>query len=161
MTHKIRIEGVRLRFAAAHFATFGGKLEPLHGHNYSVTAEIEGSLTPDSWVVDFSDAKRIVRQMCERLDHKLLVQTSPLLKVAYDEGDLHLRFDDRRYVIPRSDVVILPIDNTTAERLAELFAGELAARLQEVGMRNVMSITAGVEEMPGQSGWFTQSIDRA
>jgi 6-pyruvoyltetrahydropterin/6-carboxytetrahydropterin synthase len=161
MTHKIRIEGVRLRFAAAHFATFGGDLEPLHGHNYSVTAEIEGRLTPDSWVIDFSDAKRIVRRICERLDHKFLLQASPLLSVAHSPGELHVTFADRRYVFPTSDVAVLPIDNTTAERLAEMFAQEIAGKLQESGVANVMSITVGVEEMPGQSGWFTLTIDNS
>jgi 6-pyruvoyltetrahydropterin/6-carboxytetrahydropterin synthase len=156
MTHKIRVEGQRLRFAAAHFATFGGDLEPLHGHNYSVTAEIEGTLTADSWVIDFSDAKRIVRSLCKQLHHKLLLQAdSPHLQITTGPTECEVRFNDRRYVFPAADVIHLPIDNTTAERLAEWFAGQLAEKLSQTRVHNVMSITVGVEEMPGQSGWFT------
>ena len=48
MTYRITLEQNTLRFAAAHFATFGGDCEPLHGHNYGVTLELAGSLTRES-----------------------------------------------------------------------------------------------------------------
>ena len=50
MQYRVRVERNKLRFAAAHFATFGGECEPLHGHNYAVSIEVEGSLTDDAWV---------------------------------------------------------------------------------------------------------------
>ena len=34
----VTVEGIRLKFAASHMATLGDDLEPLHGHNYIVTA---------------------------------------------------------------------------------------------------------------------------
>jgi 6-pyruvoyltetrahydropterin/6-carboxytetrahydropterin synthase len=51
MSHRITLERNTLRFAAAHFTTFGGECEPLHGHNYAVLVEIEGDLTvtPGCW----------------------------------------------------------------------------------------------------------------
>jgi 6-pyruvoyltetrahydropterin/6-carboxytetrahydropterin synthase len=159
MSYRISVERNRLRFAAAHFATFGGDLEPLHGHNYQLMVEIEGSLTPDSWVVDFGDAKRLVRDLCHRLDHKFLLATaSPHLAVSHNADSYEITFGDRRYIIPEADVAPLDIDNTTAERLAEWFASRLAAKLAELGADNVMSISVGVEEMPGQAGWFTLRI---
>ena len=39
----VTVESVRLRFAAAHMATIGGELEPLHGHNYEVRARVDGA----------------------------------------------------------------------------------------------------------------------
>ena len=42
---KVKVEGGNLRFSSAHFITFGGKCERLHGHNYGVLVEIEGTLT--------------------------------------------------------------------------------------------------------------------
>jgi hypothetical protein len=74
------------------------------------------------------------------------------------DGQVLISFGERCYAIPAADVERLPIDNTTAERLAEWFAGEIATRLPDIGMRSVMSITVGVEEMPGQSGWFTRRM---
>ena len=157
MTHRITLERNTLRFSAAHFTTFGDECEPLHGHNYDLFVEIEGDLTDDSWVVDFSDAKRIVAAICKQLDHHFLLPLrSRDLKIEERQDEYEIIFADRRYVMPRSDVVGLPIDNSTAERLAEWFAGQIADGLHALGATNVKRVTVGVEEAPGQAGWFTQ-----
>ena len=72
MGWKVRVEGSGLRFSAAHFTTFEGQCEPLHGHNYAVTVEVEGALTEDSWVVDFSRLRKMARRLCDELDHRSL-----------------------------------------------------------------------------------------
>lgn len=159
MSHRIRLEGAGLRFAAAHFATFRGECEPLHGHNYALVVEIGGELTEDAWVLDFSDGKRIAADLCGELDHKFILQrNSRELAVSDEAGSMEIRFRERRYVLPTEDVVSLPIDNSTAERLAEWFAGRLRAQLQELGARNVRSISVGVAEAPGQSAWFHLNV---
>jgi 6-pyruvoyltetrahydropterin/6-carboxytetrahydropterin synthase len=153
-TYRVALERNRLRFAAAHMATLAGDLEPLHGHNYALFLEVTGELTPDSWVVDFSDLKRIGRQVCAELDHKFLLQgTSQLLSV--DRGDeIRMTFADRTYVFPRGDVVELPIDNTTAERIAEWIGTRVIEALREGAFSNITGLRVGVEEAPGQSGWW-------
>ena len=156
MPHKITVERNTLRFAAAHFATFEGQCEPLHGHNYEVTIEVQGELTEDSWVIDFRLVKEIVRGVCKELDHKFLLQRdSKALTVDEGMSNWKVRFLERGWVFPKSDVLPLPIVNTTAERLAQYFAGRLRAALAERGASNVTAITVGIEEMPGQAGWFT------
>jgi 6-pyruvoyltetrahydropterin/6-carboxytetrahydropterin synthase len=157
MPHRISIERNTLRFAAAHFTTAGGECEPLHGHNYDVMVQIDGALSEDAWVVDFAVAKRIVRRLCKELDHRfLLAALNPALRVDETDEDMTIgTSDNRRYVIPRGDIAALEIDNTTAERLAEWFARRIAVELAAAGAANVTSITVGVEEMPGQAGWFT------
>ena len=155
MPHKIIVERNTLRFAAAHFTTFAGQCEPLHGHNYDVTVEVEGELTEDSWVVDFSELKSMTRALCQELDHKFILQReSRALKIDEGKSNWKVRFQERGWVFPKSDVVSLPIDNSTAERLAEWFAGRLREELASRGATNVTSIAVGVEEMPGQSGWW-------
>jgi len=159
VSHKISIEGSTLRFAAGHFATFDGDLEPLHGHNYQVSVEIAGSLTADAWVLDFGWAKEAVGAICKELDHKFLLQRdSRELVIEQASASYVITFGGRRYVMPVGDVVPLPIDNTTAERLAEWLAGRIAESLAEVGQSNLDSITVGVEEAPGQSGWYTEAL---
>ena len=74
MEYRVRVERNRLKFAAAHFATFDGQCEPLHGHNYAVTLEVAGTLTDDAWVCDFGRLKKIGRAICDELDHKFLLQ---------------------------------------------------------------------------------------
>ena len=155
MTYRITLECNTLRFAAAHFATFDGDCEPLHGHNYRVTLELAGSLTQDSWVLDFSEAKRLARGVCKELDHRFILQAeSRVLTIARSETAYEVGFGDRRYVIPRADVAALPIDNSTAERLAEWFAGRVVAELAARSVTNVEMVTVGIEEAPGQTGWY-------
>lgn len=160
MPYRISIERNTLRFAAAHMATFGEETEPLHGHNYDVIVQIDGALSADSWVIDFGEAKRLVRGICRELDHRLLLAAlSTAMRMDNQDGVVTIQTNaDKRYVIPRSDVAILEIDNTTAERLAEWFAGRIAGALAEAGASNVTAITVGIEEMPGQAGWFTAEL---
>jgi 6-pyruvoyltetrahydropterin/6-carboxytetrahydropterin synthase len=159
MSYRITLERNTLRFAAGHFTTSGGECEPLHGHNYDVFVQIDGELTPDSWVVDFSEAKSIVRGLCQELDHRFLLQaSSTMLSINVRDGVCEIDVKGRRYVFPAEDVVSLEIDNTTAERLAEWFASRLAAELARRGAGNVTSITVGIEEMPGQAGWHTRAF---
>ena len=162
MSYRITLERNTLRFAAAHFATFSGDCEPLHGHNYAVTLDLAGSLTPESWVLDFSEAKRIARAICKEMDHKFILQTeSRALVIARSDTAYEIVFRDRRYVMPLADVAALPIDNSTAERLAEWFAGRVADELAKRGVTNVQAITVGIEEAPGQTGWYSIDLSRS
>ncbi|TMF10641.1 MAG: 6-pyruvoyl tetrahydropterin synthase family protein [Chloroflexi bacterium] len=155
MTYRITLERNTLRFAAAHFTTFGGECEPIHGHNYDVFVEVEGELSADSWVLDFSETKRRVAAICEELDHRFLLPTkSRSLGIEERDGEYEIAFGDRRYVLPESDVAALPIDNSTAERLAEWLNVRIRAVLSASGASNVGRVTVGVEEAPGQAGWF-------
>ena len=156
VTRRVTVERNRLRFAAAHFATFLGECEPLHGHNYDVMVDVEGELTEDSWVWDFGDLKRLTKALADELDHKFVLQReSRVLTIVEGERDWEISYAERRYVFPKSDVAALPIDNSTTERLAEWFAVRLQAALAEQGADSIRRLTVGIEEMPGQAGWYT------
>lgn len=156
----VTVERVRLKFAAAHMATLGDELEPLHGHNYLVRARVEGDLTADRWVIDFSALKTYVREVCDFLDHHFLLQRdSSLLEIEERDASWAVRFGDRDYVFPKSDVVALPIENTTAELLAEYIAESVLGRLREHGHANIRRIEVDVEEMPGQAGGYARDIE--
>jgi 6-pyruvoyltetrahydropterin/6-carboxytetrahydropterin synthase len=157
MKYKISVERNTLRFAAAHLTTSHGQAEPLHGHNYDLLVEIEGDLSEDAWVIDFGELKTICQALCQQLDHRfLLPRDNPALEVSDLDDAWQIAAGDRRYVIPKSDVCLLPLDNPTAERLAEWFCHRLADALAQRG--NITSITVGVEEAPGQAGWCTLSL---
>lgn len=137
-------------------ATFGGDCEPLHGHNYDVLIEIEGPLTTDGWVWDFGAVKRAARELAELLDHKFLLQArSDQLSIVEAPSSWTVSFGERSYTFPRSDVLPLPTINSTAECIAEWFAGELLTRLRAQGADHITRLTVGIEEMPGQAGWYT------
>ena len=152
MNYSVRVERNKLKFAAAHFATFEGQCEPLHGHNYAVAIEVAGTLTDDSWVCDFSTLKSLGKALCDELDHKFLLQRdSRVLEIDETATNWKIRFAGRGFVFPKADVLALPIDNTTAERLAEWFAARLRDGLRARGASNLATITVEVEEAPGQS----------
>ena len=159
MPYRVTVERNTLRFAAAHFATFEGRCEPLHGHNYDVLIEVEGELAEDGWVVDFGALKSLARAICRELDHKFLLQReSKTLTIDEGMSNWKVRFQERGWVFPKSDVLALPIENSTAEQLARWFAGRLRAGLAERGAANVTSLTVGIEEMPGQAGWWREEM---
>lgn len=162
MTYRISLERNTLRFAAAHFTVLGGDCEPLHGHNYAVMVEIEGALTPASWVIDFAEVRRLAAGICKEVDHRfILPTTNPALSISKGGGAYEIGYNGRRYVIPEQDVAPLPIDNSTAERLAEWFAGRLGAEIRARGATNVTRISAGIEEAPGQAGWYSMDLARS
>ncbi len=61
-------------FSAAHFlCDYHGKCENLHGHNYKVFAHAKGNtLDSGGMLFDFSILKKVLREVCEELDHKPL-----------------------------------------------------------------------------------------
>ena len=159
MPYKVTVERNTLRFAAAHFATFEDSCEPLHGHNYDVRVEVEGELTEVGWLVDFALMKSMTRALCQELDHKFLLQRdSKVLQIDEGMSNWKIRYQERGYVFPKADVVALPISNSTAEQLARWFAERLLAQLAERGATNVTSLAVGVEEMPGQAGWWREDF---
>ncbi len=156
----VTVEGVRLRFASAHMATLGDELEPLHGHNYEVRCRVDGALTSDQWVIDFSVLKRLVREACERLDHRFLLQTQSLvLRTTQTAEGWTVEHGTRRYVFPAADVAALPIENTTAELIAQWLWGQVAGELAASGGHgNLVRLAIDVEEMPGQAGGYAAML---
>jgi 6-pyruvoyl tetrahydropterin synthase/QueD family protein len=154
---QVRVEGIR--FEAAHFATFGGACEPLHGHSYEVAAEIEGALTEDSWVMDFGRVKAALRKLCAELDHRFVLQLqSRVLSIQAQGQAWHIQTPDgRSYVFPVQDVAALEIDNSTAERLAQYIAGRLWSAVSERGAEGISAVAVEVWEGPGQRASFRQT----
>lgn len=152
---KVKVEGGHLHFSSAHFITFGGKCERLHGHNYGVLVELEGTLNQDKLVFDFTILKQLTRELCRRLNHRfLLPMHNPHLQVTEQAESWEIRFGAKRYVFPREDVIALPIDNSTAERLAEYLCNELRASLATYPTTNLHTIMVGVEEAPTQMAYY-------
>jgi 6-pyruvoyltetrahydropterin/6-carboxytetrahydropterin synthase len=156
--YRIEVAKSELGFAAGHFITYGGgRCERLHGHNYRVGVQIAGRLNEDALVYDFVTLKRMVASLVADLDHRMLIQTeNRLLSVEADEGEVRVLHGERTYLFPRRDVALLPIENTTAELLAEYLAGQLMDEMG--GQANLTEIAVEVEESPGQSATFRQPL---
>jgi len=153
--HKIHVSKDYLIFCAAHFITYDGEAEPLHGHNYRVSVTVEGDLQTDQFVFNFVTLKRLMRQIVDQLDHRtLLPADNPHFTITRADGEITLRTHGRRYVLPESDCLLLPVPNTTAEMLAQYLAGQLRARLSEVP--HLRACELQVDEVQGQSAVYRE-----
>ena len=144
-----------LVFASAHFITMAGhRCEGLHGHNYRAHVTIEGELDQDTgWVVDFIEVRQIMRRLCGEIDHLVLLPLESRRIGVIVEGEIvEVAVDGQpRYVFPRRDCALLPIPNTTVERLAQLLADRLRAALDTLGAPGLTAIEMDIEENFGQS----------
>lgn len=144
-----------LKFSAAHFIAYKGFRENLHGHNYRVSVEVEGQLGADGYVVDFGVVKKIARELCGRLDERILIPAeSDVLTFREDDGQVFLQSETGHFSFPRGDCVILPIIHSSAEELARYLAAELRQRLHQLGVERVRAIQVGVEETTGQAAFY-------
>lgn len=128
---RVRMTKDYLVFSAAHFITFNGNVcERLHGHNYRVSAEVSGPLDENHYVVDFIALRDVLRAIVDELDHRVMLPTShPLIRVVADETSVEARFEERRWVFPRGDCMLLPVPNTTAELVGRYIGRRLWAEL--------------------------------
>jgi 6-pyruvoyl-tetrahydropterin synthase len=158
---KIVVEQGNLSFSAAHFITLEGYYEPLHGHNYSISAELTGTnLTSDSYVLDFSVVKKLLREFIDTVNHHFLLPLhNPHMSITEQEGEWEIRLTDgARFILPTASVSPLPVDNITAERLAEYFGKKLSAELAARNITNITSLTIGVAETEMQSAYYTINL---
>ncbi|MFT5285839.1 MAG: 6-pyruvoyltetrahydropterin/6-carboxytetrahydropterin synthase [Planctomycetota bacterium] len=154
----IEVEKEYLKFSSAHFLIFpDGTAERLHGHNYRVFVDIEAALGNAGLVIDFSLVKPVIREMVDELDEHWLVpgEHSELRATETDSGIVEVRYRERYYAAPAEDVLILPINNTSAENLASYLGRDLIARLSaRFSDLDVARLRFAVEETAGQRGVY-------
>ena len=151
-----------LVFSSAHFITFAGhRCEALHGHNYRARATVEGALDQETWFVfDFVVLKRLMKELCDEIDHKVLLPLeNPTIQVTEGSDTVDVAVDGKpRYRFPRIDCALLPVPNTTVEMLAELLAARLRVQLERMGARGLTAIEIEVEENFGQWAVYRDTL---
>ena len=159
---RVQVSKDYLVFASAHFITFRGhQCETLHGHNYRVGLAVEGSVEPETkFVLDFTVLKQIARRLVDEIDHKVLLpRLNP--KLAYREADDRIAVDyfgEPTYVFPRADCAMLPIENSTAEMLAQYLGSRVREELTRGGYRHLTLLETEVEENYGQSATYREAL---
>lgn len=153
-SYSVRLRKEAFVFSAAHFITYNGNVcERLHGHNYRVAATVHGPLDQNQYVVDFIALRDLLQTIVRELDHHVLLPLKhPLIKVVASQHEIEATFEDRRWVFPRGDCVLLPVANTTAELLARYIGTRLAEQLgTDLGWRPDR-LEVEVDECEGQIG---------
>lgn len=150
--YKVRVTKDHLVFSAAHFITFNGNIcERLHGHNWRVAAELTGPLDENGYVFDFIALRDQLQKTVDALDHRVLLPTQhDKIKVREDQNEVEATFEERRWVFPREDCILLPVVNTTAELIAYWIGQQLMTVIGSDAASQIESVQIEVEENFGQ-----------
>jgi 6-pyruvoyltetrahydropterin/6-carboxytetrahydropterin synthase len=161
--YRVSVAKDYLVFSSAHFITFEGhRCEGLHGHNYRARVTVEGRLNEETWFVfDFVELKRIMRRLCDEIDHLVLLPLeSDRVRISEQGDTVCVAVDGTpRYTFPRRDCALLPVPNTTVEMLATLLTDRVRAELAAMGTRGLTAIEMEVEENFGQSAVYRVTLE--
>ena len=156
--YAIKVYKEYFNFSSSHFLIFGdGTREPLHGHNYRVRVQLEVDHLESDMVFDFLLIKPIIKEICDLLDHRLLLpRENPTLEIHTEKENYLVKTPDGSFFsFPQKDVLLLPLVNTSAERLAIYLAHQVSNLLEIRYSFKFQILNLEVEETPGQSATFT------
>ncbi len=125
----IFIEDPSLAFDYAHILPLVEKCSILHGHTSTVMVEIIGKMV-NNLVIDFSEAKRLVKDALSILDHKFFINE----KYMQREDNIHyfVSFEGPgglfNLQVPKSTTFLLP-GEATVENLSSIIIDLLASKM--------------------------------
>jgi 6-pyruvoyltetrahydropterin/6-carboxytetrahydropterin synthase len=117
---------------------------------------MEGELDRAGVVLNFITFKPLIKEVCDALDHRTLVQTeSPAIHIKRKAKEVEIVYRQQKLILPRTDVILLPLANTSTELLAEYIAKEIRLKVrQQFRSANIRYMEVAVEEARGQRGIF-------
>ena len=152
-TGSIFIEDPALAFDYAHILPLVEKCSVLHGHTSTVMVEIIGSMK-NNLVVDFGDAKRIIKETLNAIDHKFFINKKYLQK----EDDIHyyVAFEGPKgyfsLQLPKSTTYMLS-GEATVEKLSseiiKLLAPKMPQNVEALGVYIYEGINKGAHIIAG------------
>jgi 6-pyruvoyltetrahydropterin/6-carboxytetrahydropterin synthase len=152
--HRLVVAREQYKFSCAHMTVFpDGTKERLHGHNYQVGAVLELTDVSFSHMIPFAPIKEALATICADLRERvLLAEKNPFFVLVRDDGDeIELTLCGKRYVLPREDALLLPLDNIAVEPLAAYVADLMLTRLRGLLLPDVVTaLEVSIHEGPGQ-----------
>src|ERR687895_275182 len=137
-TGSIFIEDPALAFDYAHILPLVEKCSVLHGHTSTVMVEIIGNMK-NNLVVDFGEAKRIIKETLNAIDHKFFINTKYLKRE--DDIYYHISFEGPRgffnLQLPKTTTFLLPgeatVENLSTE-IIKLLAPKMPPTVEALGI---------------------------
>ena len=156
---RIDISKEYLNFSAGHFTIFSAtERENLHGHNFHVRCSVSAEVGADGMAFDYVLLKRVLKDLCDTLDERVLLpEHSPHLRLEREGGLVWALFGGERIPFLERDCLPLPVRNVTIEELSALLLGRLRER-PELNDWAVRAIELGVSSGAGQwafSHWIS------
>ncbi len=150
----IEISKEDLKFSAAHFTIFSStERERLHGHNFAVRVSVSAPVNENGMCFNYTELKSRVRVLCRELDeYTLLPAHSPYLKIAENDAQYVVGFNDETLYFSRKDTKLLPLRNTTVEEYAHYLLSRLLEDRAFFDPDTIRAIVLKVSSGPGQWG---------
>ncbi|MEZ4401459.1 MAG: 6-carboxytetrahydropterin synthase [Kofleriaceae bacterium] len=151
--HRIVVAREQYKFSCAHMTVFpDGTKERLHGHNYQLGCAVVVDDVGFQNMIPFAAIKDALAALCKEFRERVLVASAnPFYQLVRDDDELEFRLCGQRYVLPRADALVLPIDNISAEALAAYLADRMVAALTPHLPAGVArSVEVSIHETPGQ-----------
>lgn len=153
----IEVDGWKshIQFSASHLLPGHKRCGVLHGHTYALHIKVFGKQDDSGFIIDFYAVKQALRELAECLDHKMLIPQNNT-HVTITDDDVNIVFEGKRYLLPRQDCMVLPLENITVEFLAGYLIKELCKKIDIP--KNVTKVMLGVDEGMGQGAWIEHQI---
>lgn len=152
-TGSIFIEDPSLAFDYAHILPLVEKCSVLHGHTSTVMVEIIGSMK-NNLVVDFGEAKRIIKDTINMIDHKFFINKKYLEKE--DDTHYHVSFQGPRgyfnLQLPKMTTWLMPgeatVENLSTE-IIRLLAPRMPPNVEALGVYIYEGVNKGAHIIAG------------
>ena len=137
-TGSIFIEDPSLAFDYAHILPLVEKCSILHGHTSTIMVEIIGEMK-DNLVIDFGEAKRIIKDTLSTIDHKFFISKKYLKKeddthyyVAFEgpKGYFNLQLPKMTTFLLRGEATV----ETLSTEIIKLLAPKMPSNVQALGV---------------------------
>ena len=146
-TGSIFIEDPSLSFDYAHILPLVEKCSVLHGHTSSIMVEIIGRMK-NNMVIDFGDAKRIIKETLSALDHKFFINRKYL--VGEDSEHYNVSFEGPKGLfdlkVPKSTTYMLngeaTVENLSTE-IIKLLAPRMPSNVEALGVYIYEGVSKG------------------
>src|SRR5919204_6857246 len=127
------LEDDRFNFDYCHFLPWhASQCRSLHGHSSVVTVMLRGEPDARGFVIDFGEAKQLVKETLALFDHKVIAPRATVLGPPDAQGLLTIAFNTmagpHRLCLPASEVAIIDSD-ATVEHLAAILAAAIYQRM--------------------------------
>lgn len=152
------VESDHFNFDYSHFLPWHrGKCADFHGHSSKITVAVKGYPDQKGMVVDFSEVKRVVKEVLDSVDHKVFVPSYTVKKKARTSVRIEFQSKGRRHllVLPRTEVCILPGEqDSTIENISHMLGVQVLDRLP----MNVHTVAITANEGIGKAAQSTVSL---
>lgn len=152
-TGSIFIEDPSLAFDYAHILPLVEKCSVLHGHTSTVMVEIIGSMK-NNLVVDFGEAKKIIKDTINVIDHKFFINRKYLQKE--DDTHYYVSFQGPRgyfnLQLPKMTTWLMPgeatVENLSTE-IIRLLAPRMPPNVEALGVYIYEGVNKGAHIIAG------------